>query len=63
MGVAQIVAFFATALDASWAVAIQQTANYLGGLAAVTAASNITPSAVQRVRNRLVRQRERPRRV
>ncbi len=45
---AQVVAFFVGDIGVSWADAVQQTANFLGGLAGMTALGNLTvasPSA------------------
>lgn len=63
MGVAQVIAFFASDLELGWADAMQKTANFLGGMSAVTAATNITPPAVQRVKVWRQQRRERPRSV
>ena len=59
--VATIASFFVRAADNSgrWAEAVQDTADFLGGLAAITAASNVSHPTVTRIKLWFRRRRRR----
>ncbi len=63
--VAQVASFFVRAADPGgvWAQAVQDTADFLGGIGLVTAASNVSGPTLTKVARWRLNRRERPRRV